>query len=138
MTPVDQQFLHDKEKGIKGDCMRAALASLLDLPITQVPHFAQISSNGAYGFYTMIEDWLDDLGYRALWGRSMVYMQKPGEDLYHLISGPSPRGNGNDLFHCVVGLNGEPFFDPHPSRAMLAGERAQWRNCFFVRKDDER
>jgi hypothetical protein len=35
MTPVDQTISHEGQ----GDCMRAATASVLDLPIEAVPHF---------------------------------------------------------------------------------------------------
>ena len=35
MTPVDQKII---DRG-SGDCMRASIASLLDLPIDAVPHF---------------------------------------------------------------------------------------------------
>ena len=38
MTPVKQQFLHDPPTSY-GDCHRAALASLLDLTIDDVPNF---------------------------------------------------------------------------------------------------
>lgn len=52
-------------------------------------------------------------------------------DIYHEISGPSPRGNG--VYHAVVGRNGEVVHDPHPSRAGLAGDPATWEYCYLVK-----
>src|SRR6185312_8139263 len=40
MIPVRQQVQHDPARGHHGDCHRAALASLFELPISEVPHFA--------------------------------------------------------------------------------------------------
>lgn len=40
MTPVDQTILHDPDAGLYGDCQRAVIASLLDLPIDSVPNFS--------------------------------------------------------------------------------------------------
>ena len=48
MIPVFQTILADPERadghnaeGIAGNCYQAALASVLELPLEQVPHFAQ-------------------------------------------------------------------------------------------------
>jgi hypothetical protein len=60
----------------------------------------------------------------------LAYHLEDGVDLYHQISGPSPRGS--DLHHAVVGLNGKVFFDPHPSRADLAGDPSKWKHSILV------
>lgn len=135
MIPQDQEFLVDKEKGIRGDCARAVIASLLELPIKEVPHFLKEAENDplgqAYGFYNRIEIFLEARGYEMDWYCNLDYKLKPGIDIYHQISGPSPRGA--DLFHAVVGLNGKIFFDPHPSRAGLLGDSSEWRHSFLRR-----
>ena len=41
MTPVKQLFRHDADAGVLGDCMRACIASVLDLSAEDVPHFVQ-------------------------------------------------------------------------------------------------
>lgn len=38
MTPHPQKFRHAPEHGVWGDCWRACIASLLDLPLEEVPH----------------------------------------------------------------------------------------------------
>jgi hypothetical protein len=39
MTPVVCQTKHDPEAGTYGDCMRACVASIMDMTPDQVPHF---------------------------------------------------------------------------------------------------
>jgi len=48
MTPVFQTVVGpaDAEKGKKGNCMQAVFASLLDLPLEQVPHFIEEEEDG--------------------------------------------------------------------------------------------
>jgi hypothetical protein len=128
MTPQDQEVF---EPWQHGDCARAVIASLLDLPIAEVPNFAALATEGN-GFWNMTYDWLEARGLEFLPQVSLVYYWRPGDpDLYHYMMGPSPRGEG--IYHAVVGLNGVPYFDPHPSRAMLAGEPSQWQ-ISIVRK----
>lgn len=131
MTPVDQEFLHDPEIGQSGDCQRAVIASLLDLPISEVPHFLQEANAGGAGFYCRIGDFLEVRGLEMLWHASPIYHLKEGVDVYHDIMGPSPRGNG--LFHAVVGCNGKIVHDPHPDKTGLAGDPSKWRHSFLVK-----
>lgn len=132
MKPVDQEFVHRPEIGQHGDCQRAVIASLLELTIDQVPHFAQEAGGDPELYWNGIQ--------RFLGARGLVYLTAParagavffgeGVDLFHEISGPSPRGNG--VLHCVVGRNGQIVFDPHPSRAGLAGKPEDWECAYLV------
>ncbi len=136
MTPVDQLVLYQDEPRIWGDCQRACIASLLDLPALEVPHFLELANGVAFDNYDMIEDFLAPRGLVVLWQRSLAYHWQPGEpDCYHLLSGPSPRFNTG---HMVVGLNGKVFHDPHPSRAGLAGNPANWSCSFIVKANTHR
>lgn len=105
MIPVDQtQFAG---QGVGGDCVRASVASILELPIEQVPHFLEIAPEPSqWGF--AFEDWMNERGL-AVW---LKHGHTPFEG-YYLASGPSPRG----VSHMVVYLNGDLAHDPHPSRA---------------------
>ena len=132
MIPVKQQVLYQDEPRIYGDCMRACVASILELPINEVPHFLEVAKGSIYEFYNLIEEFLLERGYEAYWQHSLIYHWRPGlPDCYHIISGPSPRYPG--VGHAVVGLNGSPVFDPHPDNTMLAGTPDQWRFSFLVR-----
>lgn len=91
--------------GVYGNCIQAAVASVLGWPLDAVPHF------GAF------RDWEAAL---RLWaegeGLTVERLDYPWEvpaDLERcLYLGPSPRGYP----HVVVGQNGKVVWDPHPSR----------------------
>jgi len=129
MTPVDQQFFFDSNNNRFGDCARAVLASLLDLPLQAVPHFLQeVADTGhvdAPAFYDRIDAWLLSQGYEIDWHYTP---QGAYATEYCYIGGPSPRGQG--LSHAVVGQGGRVVHDPHPSRAgLLPG---QWAYGYLV------
>lgn len=93
----------------QGNCMQAAVASLLHLPLDEVPHFAK--SGDAETCWTLFEDWLSSLGFE-------VWLM-PGNALPacpFLASGKTSRGTS----HMVVMQGSTLIHDPHPTRAGLA------------------
>ena len=119
MLPVTQTILANDPSGERGNCFAASIASILELPLVEVPNFC---------------NW-DDWRWRTnrwLAPRGLTYLDValPGDarDLlvkfwgYHVISGDGPRGHR----HSVVGLKGAVFWDPHPSRAGLLGGPDDW------------
>lgn len=135
MTPQDQEFVHKPEIGQYGDCQRAVIASLLDLPISEVPHFGAIAKGNPEIFWGSLQDYLRQHGfvYLTVPANSGVAFFGLDRDVYHEISGPSPRGNG--VMHAVVGKGGKIAFDPHPSQAGLAGDPQSWEYSFLVKAD---
>ena len=129
MIPQDQEFLWSPD--YPGDCQRAVIASLLELPIKEVPHFAAVADRNALGFYSLINTFLEARGFEMLWHSSLLYNLKKDQNIYHQISGPSPRGN--NIWHAVVGLNGSVYHDPHPSRLGLLEPQSSWRHSFIVK-----
>lgn len=106
MIPHTQTIFVNDPRGIPGDCMQTAVASLLDLPTEAVPHFAAFDGPGA---------WFDAF---ALWlkGRGLVIRAFPyAEEVDRpcLALGMSPRG----VEHVVVWGREGMLHDPHPSRA---------------------
>jgi hypothetical protein len=127
MKPVDQEFLHDKAAGVEGDCFRAVLASILERPIAEVPHFADITKGkGAHKFWSSVYEWLEIQGYEYM----PTKVAPDGALEYHSITGPSPRGNG--AYHAVVGLNQVVAHDPHPSRSGISGDPGDWYFGYIV------
>lgn len=125
MTPADQEFMHDPANGVEGDCFRAVLASILDRPIADVPHFAA-KTRLASDFWEHVYEWLEGQGYQYWPGRN-----PPSSALeYHALSGPSPRTKGG--FHATVGLAGKVVHDPHPSRTGIAGTESEWYFGYLV------
>lgn len=122
MKPVFQsQFGKDH-----GNCLSAAIASVLEIPLSDVPNFAELRKGS--GFSDVVQEWLAERG--MFWLR--IRMPRDGDrgrqvetgeeirfhpipECYCLATGKSPRG---DFFHTVVGkitggLNFELVHDPH-------------------------
>ena len=110
MIPVHQTTFGEG----KGNCFQAALASVFELPLEEVPNFCV-----DYGddWYHETSVWLGEK--YGLW-LIRVGVGAPSPKGYHLISGLSPR---EGVRHSVVGLNGTPVHDPHPSGDGLAEEQ---------------
>lgn len=126
MTPVDQLVLHDPPA--LGDCLRACVASVLDLPGQEVPHFVQIGADvhgdtedDGVAWYQEMQRFLAAHGLDVLWcsiDQVDEYLPWSVMDVC-MLQGPSPRG---DFSHIVVGRpDGTILHDPHPSRDGLAG-----------------
>lgn len=104
MKPTDQNKF-----GVPGgNCFSACIASILELPIQEVPYFMSDDIHG--------REWIIKLGNwlrpRGLYPMVLSAGAKvPG---VHIIHGQSPRGEGT---HAVVGIGESIVHDPHPSRA---------------------
>lgn len=126
MTPVTQDKF-----GLEGNCMAACIASIFDLPLSEVPNFAEGNGNGqwfaklwnfcrARGFEVI--PWYCD-GVNPQTGESFekpLDFENLPEHLqgcypYYLQCGPAARG----WSHATVGWMGGVIHDPHPSRASL-------------------
>lgn len=128
MTPVFQTITdHNPQEGRYGNCTQACVASILDMPLEQVPHFCFELPEGTDGGIEetrRINEWLKPMGKVLVefavsadgmpsW---IADWQNRGVEFYHLLSGTSVRGNQ----HCTVGLNGKVVHDPHPAGGNLA------------------
>jgi hypothetical protein len=121
---VDQAILHTGEPGDRpGDCLRAAMATITDRALLEVPHFVEADT---------IEDfWLELRGYvqRVTLGTHIIecfdadeWLEQGGADyLDHavILTGNSPRSVSGEFSHAVVAdpVTLEVLHDPHPSRA---------------------
>lgn len=124
MIPVTQQVVHeggyDPAREEAGDCLRATVASIFELPIEEVPHFCDTGlerpGNKSVWSWALI-GWCFTAGVvidarQVTDGERIAYSGIPG---YCILSGPGPRG----WRHSVVGYQGRMVHDPHPSRAGL-------------------
>lgn len=64
MTPVYCAVRHDPENGTYGDCLRACVASVLDLSSSDVPHFFHDNCDAETGTGRM-RDYLKSQGFAA-------------------------------------------------------------------------
>ena len=103
MKPIYQTAFQPPD----GDCVRACIASLLGLPLADVPHFTGERWEQA------VQLWLSQE-----FGLGLVPVTFKPEQLaesamgYHLMDGPSYSGDWN---HMVVGWRGQIVHDPNPN-----------------------
>jgi hypothetical protein len=128
MKAVDQTLFGDC-----GDCFRAALASVLELNVTDVPNFRVTDPDDMNGAAAR---WLEPQGVRFL---PMYFQSQKDLDcthfdfsMYCLVSGMSSRTNaqGRNRWHAVVGRTipwgVELLHDPHPDRTFFIPEGERW------------
>ena len=125
MIPRKQTIRHDPENGAWGDCYRASLASILDLQITDVPHFGEDNPSGDE-FHARVDRFLAAKGYAAIHGcfngdaelaailGSIAFMNR---DIYYLLTGTSKTGCN----HTVVCCSDQIVHDPSLTDAGIVG-----------------
>ncbi len=112
MKPVDQARISYKD----GDCLRACIASVLELPLGDVPDYSRGDMGDRYA------KWLGRFNLTLMTVALRPDVSLP--DCYHLVEGPSR--NGKDV-HVAVGRNGEIVHDPDPtSRGQFKGDGNYW------------
>ena len=111
MIPIQQTILHTETT--KGNCLQAAIASILELSLEEVPVFEGDS------WYLQLMHWLEDC-YEIELARWDYEVQFKG---YYLVTGQSPRGN---FKHIVVYKNGKMIHDPHPDKTGLVEIESVW------------
>jgi hypothetical protein len=123
----DQLVMHDPANGKQGDCLRACVATLLQIPPENIPHFGSDPEN---------PNWLYSLNLflekRGLWFVEVpnvrMFWHSSASPVFHMLIGKTVRGTR----HSVVAKNGEMIHDPHPSRAGLLTDDPQWRSDLSV------
>lgn len=123
MKPVQQTIFGQK----KGNCLPACIASILEIPIDDLPNFC---AKKGTNWITDTAEWLH------LHGWSMFYFslnprrkRKDGRvnadwhfniprDALYIAGGKSPRGNWN---HACIYRDNELIHDPHPDGTGLVG-----------------
>jgi hypothetical protein len=129
MIPVYQDIF-----GEEGNCMSACLASILEIPLKEVPCFVDNGAGKNGDWFRNMFSWLHERGWDFFpyyigvipldWNNLPEHLQDV--HCYHLASGPGPRGWG----HATVGWKGTIVHDPHPSKAGLT----QVTEYYFLRR----
>jgi len=115
MIPVRQTKFHDRARGMRGNCMRAALASLLDRALAEVPAFEEMAD---HEYWTRFFDWMNAEGY--VFERFTADEQPRG---FVIANGYSPRG----VYHSTIYKDGVLVHDPHPSDAGIRSVQEYWQ-----------
>lgn len=108
MKPVDQTHFYKPDQGEHGNCLQAAVASIFELELDQVPNFMDDQST----FWDTYTDFVRSRGFNIVRAPEDMarYLSSP-----YLAMGNSERGCG----HACVYKQGALEHDPHPSRAGL-------------------
>ncbi len=113
MKPVSQARVNYRD----GDCLRACIASVLELPLEAVPAYVEDDMQIKF------VEWLQQFNMSLM----SVRLGDPDGFIppgYHLIEGPSR--NGQDT-HVAVGLDRQIVHDPDPtSRGQFEGDRRNY------------
>lgn len=119
-----QLFRHRPNIGEVGDCHRTAIACMLDLEPSLVPHFGLAFWEQPEKFHAAFEEWLSGRGYRTV---TVAYsctleevLQAQGHfqaDVRYLLGGRSRNGTN----HTVVGRGGRVEWDPSIDDSGIVG-----------------
>lgn len=108
MIPVRQTKFVDTDG--MGNCQSACMASILELPLSEVLDTATKEVRDR-GFWRSVNEWLAERNLR-IESYYPNHMKELPKGIYSIGCGPSPRG---DYWHAVVCKNGIMVWDPHPS-----------------------
>lgn len=127
MKPVYGEIQHNPDAGLFGDCHRAAIASILELPVSEVPHFFRrgLSPSDPEGEAEIVEflathslvpvtvPWLTDSLNAVLAAADVATSGK----LHYLLYGRSESGCG----HTVVCFGDRIVHNPTEGDPKLVG-----------------
>ncbi len=110
MIPVDQDLFGPEE----GNCVAACVASLLELPLADVPNICAASSGPPEQWLERLNAWLRRYGLVAvLLDTADFFDWSWFGGAWCIVSGKSERG----LLHATVWRDGQLVHDPHPSKS---------------------
>lgn len=117
MIPIEQKVMGFE----RGDCLSACVASIFELPLSEVPNFHPLGKELTKEkrdqlFWENFRLFVISLGYRLIRVEFADGQFTPEEfpSCYMIASGPSPRNK--DKGHAVVYYEGEMIHDPHPRK----------------------
>ena len=128
MKKVDQEIVSKKD----GDCTRACVASILELPIDAVPNFMRFRKQ----WFPMFHNFLRVLGYDFYGTGFPISEDKPRGDklkdspnVKGYVIGSVPSKNFKNTGHSVViNLKGKIVHDPNPDK--------QWQNINALKTEE--
>lgn len=103
MKPVNQTIFKD-EQG-RGNCLQACIASLLELPLEDVPHFTAMGEE----WWFNMRDWFAERNLNVEWAATIVPF-----GAWHIASVVSPRFDDGTTHAVICNPDGEIVHDPHP------------------------
>lgn len=127
MIPHLQTIFAGQHPGVPGDCLRTAVASLLDLPTEQVPHFALFGDKWrrALSLWHRSQDKLlrvytDDEDEAAAWAAAALTYANSYRPAGQLLIAVGHSSNLPDTAHAVLWRGSTLVHDVHPLQRGLA------------------
>lgn len=124
MIPVHCMVRHDPDAGTVGDCVRACVASIMELPYDAVPHFYEGDCDGIEG-ERRVKAWLRTQNaslFRCAYGsigfEQLMEHMSQFPDLHYMLSGELI---GNCGCHMVVCKGDKIVHDPAWYSVRFAG-----------------
>lgn len=106
MIPTQQNTAHDPENGKNGNCLSAVLASLLHLPVDEVPVFSEEKQ-----WVKDLNVWLRQYGLAFVLMPNTDFLETHGiKGVWHEMAGITSRFKG--IEHSCVAKDGVLVFDP--------------------------
>lgn len=130
MIPVTQtKVVVRNSKGntvVRGNCFAAAIASLMEVSITEVPNVEVLFDVDGVSWYGVMDAWIRANGHEIITNNNYKVFHNPAEfnqdtrdallselsGKYYMASGMSPRG----VMHVCIYKEGVMVHDPHPTR----------------------
>lgn len=116
MRAVDQTI----SSHVNGNCFEACVASILELPLDEVPTFVGGNSEE---WFEAFAAWMATRGHAAAYLPHAPGMRPIG---YHIGASDFHSVDGVRTAHAVVALDGTVVHCPHPSRAGLTQPIRYW------------
>jgi hypothetical protein len=106
-----------------GNCFSAVIASLLEMPLEDVPNFCEGARPGASKWWDQFQAWLTMKGYSAIELVLSPLEWAPNEGQECWLVGSSPRGDCDHAV-CATYVAGKykMTHDPHPDGEGLKGD----------------
>lgn len=129
MIPVEQRQLYVAGEQA-GDCWKCCLASILELPYEDVPHFIEVAERNGSSWWNETLEWLRPRGFTivrfGLWGESQPFLLFGSRQIRYHFSAPGhwiggvvsrrTDADSEPIGHVVVMQGSEIAWDPHPDR----------------------
>lgn len=114
---------HDPINGQIGDCFRAATASILELNLDEVPHFAELCAPDfeAEHFWRVVDEWFFSRGLELKFCAPVSIDELRSNNLagrYHFVFGRCIH-RGGVVGHTLVGFDGLVVHDPDNTKHEL-------------------
>lgn len=122
MIPIMQTKFTNEDRSVRGNCMAACVASLIEVSIGEIPAWEDMGSDGSWGdsFNRFLEEhgyshegMIVQIDFSVDWWSALLEMCL-GIDGYFIVGGESPRPQST-TGHAVIFKDGAMVHDPHPS-----------------------